>query len=70
MKLPYIIFPMSVAVRLATTFEKISRRGTAIILLSKHISCLAIDDLVIVMEFYFQIENVLKMISQFLDFHT
>ena len=36
---------MSVAVRLATNYEKISRRGTATILLSKNISCNAIDKL-------------------------
>ncbi len=33
---------MSVAVRLATNYEKISRQGTATILLSKHIICIAI----------------------------
>jgi hypothetical protein len=32
---------MLVAVRLATNYEKISRRGTATILLSKHINCIA-----------------------------
>jgi hypothetical protein len=36
---------MLVAVKLATNYEKISRRGTATILLSKHISCKAIDKL-------------------------
>jgi hypothetical protein len=30
--------------------KKISRQGTATILLSKHISCIAIDKLLIVME--------------------
>ncbi len=44
---------MSVAVKLATNYEKISRRGTATILLSKHISCIAIDKLLIGMELYF-----------------
>jgi hypothetical protein len=39
-----------VVVKLATNYEKISRRGTAIILLSKHISCIAIDKLLICME--------------------
>jgi hypothetical protein len=48
---------MLVAVRLATNYEKISRQGTATILLSKHISCIAIDKLLIVMEFYLYIEN-------------
>ncbi len=43
---------MSVAVRLATNYEKISRGGTATIILSKHISCIAIDELLIVMEVY------------------
>ncbi len=47
---------MLVAVRLATNYEKISRRGTATILLSKHISCIAIDKLWIGMELYFKIE--------------
>jgi hypothetical protein len=42
---------MSVAVRLATYYENISRRGTATILLSKHISCISIDNLLIGMEF-------------------
>jgi hypothetical protein len=42
---------MSVAVKLATNYEKISRRGTATILLSKHISCNAIDKLLNDMEF-------------------
>ena len=41
----FFLIPMSVAVRLATNYEKISRRGTATILLSKHISCIAIDKL-------------------------
>jgi hypothetical protein len=44
---------MSVAVRLATNYEKISRQGTATILLSKHINCIAINKLLIGMEFYF-----------------
>ncbi len=48
---------MSVAVRLATNYEKISRPATATILLSKHISCIAIDQLKIGMELYFKIEN-------------
>ena len=34
---------MLVAVRLATNYEKNSRRGTATILLSKHFSCIAIE---------------------------
>jgi hypothetical protein len=34
---------MLVAVKLATNYEKISRRATAPILLSKHISCIAIE---------------------------
>ncbi len=38
-------YPMLVAVRLATNYEKISIHGTATILLSKHISCIAIDKL-------------------------
>ena len=42
---------MSVAVRLATNYEKISRRGTATFLLSKHISCNAIYKLFNGMEF-------------------
>ncbi len=41
---------MSVAVRLATNYEKISRQGTATILLSKHLSCMVIDKLLIGME--------------------
>ncbi len=36
---------MLVAVILATNYEKISRRGTATILLSKHISDIAIEKL-------------------------
>jgi hypothetical protein len=44
---------MSVAVRLATNYEKISRQGIATISLSKHISCIAIDTLLISMELYF-----------------
>jgi hypothetical protein len=43
---------MLVAVRLATKYEKISRRGTATILLSKHISCIAIEKVKIGMELY------------------
>ncbi len=43
---------MSVAVKLVTNYEKISRRGTATILLSKHISCNAIDKLFNGMEFF------------------
>ena len=42
---------MSVAVKLATNYEKISRPGTATILLSKHISCNAIYKLFNGMEF-------------------
>jgi hypothetical protein len=38
---------MLVAVKLATNYEKISRCGTATILISKHISCIAIDKLLI-----------------------
>ena len=41
----FVFLPMSVAVRLATNYEKISRRGTATILLSKHIICIAIEKL-------------------------
>jgi hypothetical protein len=48
---------MSVAMKLATNYEKICRLGTATILLSKHISCIAIDTLLIGMELYFFIEN-------------
>ncbi len=33
---------VSAMVKLATNYEKISRQGTATILLSKHISCIAI----------------------------
>jgi hypothetical protein len=44
---------MLVAVRLATNYETISRGGTATILLSKNIICIAIDKLLIVMGFYF-----------------
>jgi hypothetical protein len=44
---------MSVAVKHATNYEKISRLGTATILLQKHISCIAIDTLLIGMELYF-----------------
>jgi hypothetical protein len=42
-ELLFFFLPMSVAVKLATNYEKISRRGTATILQSKHISCIAID---------------------------
>jgi hypothetical protein len=45
-----IFFPLSIAVRLATNYEKISRRGTATILGSKHISCIAIDNFSIGMD--------------------
>ncbi len=48
---------MLVAVRLATNYGKISRRGTASILLSKHISVIAIDKLLIVMELFFTVEH-------------
>jgi hypothetical protein len=48
----YSFFPMLVVVRLATNYEKISRRVTATILLSKHISCIAIDKLLIGMDEY------------------
>ncbi len=41
----FFLFPMSVAVWLATNYEKISIQGTATILLSKHISCIAIGTL-------------------------
>jgi hypothetical protein len=44
---------MLVAVKLATNYEKISRHGTISILLSKHISCIAIYKLLIGMELYF-----------------
>jgi len=44
---------MLVAVRLATNYEKISRRGTTTILLSKRITGSCIDKLLIAMEFYF-----------------
>ncbi len=47
---------MLVAVRLATNYEKINKRGTATILLSKHISCIAIDKLKIGMELYFKLK--------------
>ena len=48
---------MLVAVKLATNYEKISRRGTATILMSKHISCIAIDKLLIGMGLYFKVEK-------------
>jgi hypothetical protein len=48
-----LFFLMSVAVRLATYYEKISKKGTATILLSKHISYIAINKLLIGMESYF-----------------
>jgi hypothetical protein len=57
---------MLVAVRLATNYKKISRQGTATILLSKHICCIAISTLLIGMEFYFILKNEKKKI-QFLD---
>jgi hypothetical protein len=57
---------MSVAVRLATNYEKTSRQGTATILLSKHICCIAIDKLLIGMEIYFKFKNE-KKILQFQD---
>ena len=53
----FFFFPMLVAVRLATNYEKISRRGTATILLSKHINCTAINKLLIGMEIYFKLKN-------------
>jgi len=37
-----IFFAVSVAVKLATNYGKISRQGTATILLSKQINCIAI----------------------------
>jgi hypothetical protein len=57
---------MSVAVRLVTNYEKISRRGTATILLSKLINCIATDKLLIGIEIYFKLKNE-KKISQYLD---
>jgi hypothetical protein len=48
---------MLVAVRLAANYEKNSRRGTATILLSKHINCTAINKLLIGMEIYFKLKN-------------
>jgi hypothetical protein len=45
-----IFFPMLEAVRLASNYDKISRQGTATILLSKHIICIAVDKLLIGME--------------------
>ena len=50
-------FSTLVAVRLATNYEKISRRGTATILLSKHIYCIAIDKLLVGMELNFKLKN-------------
>ncbi len=41
---------MLVAVKFATNYEKISRQGTATILLSKYINCIAIDKLLTGME--------------------
>ncbi len=38
-----MFFSMLVAVKFATNYEKISRHGTATILLSKNISFIAID---------------------------
>jgi hypothetical protein len=48
---------MSAAVRLATNYGKICRRGAATILLSKHINCIAIDKLLVGMEIYFKFKN-------------
>jgi hypothetical protein len=53
----YSFFPKFEAVKLATNYEKISRQGTATILLSKHISCITIDKPLIGMELYFLIKN-------------
>ncbi len=50
LKLP-LFFSMPVA--RWVNCEKISRQGTATILLSKNISCIAIDKLLIGMELYF-----------------
>jgi hypothetical protein len=57
---------MSVAVRLVTNYEKICRRGTATILLSKQINCIATDKLLIGMVIYCKLKNE-KKILQFLD---
>jgi hypothetical protein len=57
---------MSVAVRLVTNYEKISRQGTATILLSKQINCIATDKHLIGIEIYFKLKNE-KKILQFLD---
>jgi hypothetical protein len=56
---------MLLAVRLATNYEESSRLGTATILLSKHISCIALDKLLIGMELYFKLKH--EKILQFLD---
>jgi hypothetical protein len=48
--LHFEIFPMSIAVKLDTNYGKISRHGTATVLLSKHIRCIAIDKLLDGME--------------------
>jgi hypothetical protein len=55
----YAIFfsPMLVAVRLATNYEKISRQGTATVLVSKHINRTAIDKPLIGMEIYFKLKD-------------
>jgi hypothetical protein len=47
-----IFFAMSVAVKLATNYGKISRQGTATILLSKQINCIAINTFLIGTELY------------------
>jgi hypothetical protein len=39
------VFPMLVAVILASNYERISRQGTATILMSKHISCISTEKL-------------------------
>jgi hypothetical protein len=54
---------MSVAVRIVTNYEKISRRGTATILLSKQIHCIATDKLLIGMEIYFKLKNEEKILQ-------
>ena len=48
---------MLVAVRLATNYEKISRQGTATVLVSKHINHTAIDKPLIGMEIYFKLKD-------------
>jgi hypothetical protein len=57
---------MLVAVGLVTNYEKISRRGTATILLSKRINCIATEKLLIGIEIYFKLNNE-KKILKFLD---